>query len=123
MTKGLLVFGSKAGCTSYGFTGGSTNSSNNKTNNLVLQELEQRVKYLQRVINEPLDSSSEIVILGLANKEWALFSYSFSSYAMTSLALRDTAYKQRAAQIIKSAIDKVLDEIISGHFYLLIMGI
>jgi hypothetical protein len=80
------------------------------------QELEQRVNYLQRVINEPLDSSSEIVILGLANKEWALFSYSFSSYAMTSLALRDTAYKQRAAQIIKSAIDKVLDEIISGHF-------
>lgn len=79
-------------------------------------EITKRVNYLQRVIQEPLYPNSEIIQLGNTNYEFMLFSYSFSSYAMTNLAIRDTQYKKQAIQIIKSGIEKVQDYRVSSYY-------
>lgn len=70
----------------------------------------QRVNYLERVINEPLGNGSEISEIGNESYEWMLFSYSFSSYALTNIAIRDSSFKDRSSQIIKTAIERVLEE-------------
>ena len=79
-------------------------------------EINKRLKYLQRVIEQPLDENSEILKLGNESREWMLFSYSFSTYAMTNIALRNSAYKTRVSGTIKEAIEKVLkNEICSAY--------
>jgi len=80
------------------------------------KEIEKRINYLQRVINQPLVSGSEIMQLGYESYEFMLFSYSYSSYALTNLALRNTIYKKQAIDLIKESILKVLDyEIYSSY--------
>ena len=79
-------------------------------------EISKRVNYLERVIQEPLDSKSEIMILGYENPEWMLFSYSFSSFAFTNLAIRDTSFKKQAIHNIKTSIEKVLSSQIATPY-------
>jgi hypothetical protein len=58
-------------------------------------ELTRRVNYLQRIINEPLKPGYSIIALGNENYEWMLFSYSFSSYAITTNAIHDSSYRNQ----------------------------
>lgn len=74
------------------------------------EELTQRINYLERVISEPLESGNDINDLGALSYEWMLFSYSYSSYALTNIAFNDSSFKERAIQTIKVAIEKVLKE-------------
>ncbi len=80
------------------------------------KEINKRINYLQRVINQPLESNSEIMKLGLQNPEFMLFTYAFSSYALTNLAIKDSCYKTQAIQIIKESITKVLELKISRSY-------
>jgi len=79
-------------------------------------EINKRINYLQRVIEQPLDNNSDIVKLGKENKEWILFSYAFSTYALTNIAIKDSTYKERAVKIIKTAIQRATEESIYGSF-------
>jgi len=74
------------------------------------EQIYLRVNYLERVINEPLDQDSEIIQLGQESYEWMLFSYSYSTYALTNLALHDESYTERVTPIIKQAIKRTLEE-------------
>lgn len=73
-------------------------------------DLVQRVNYLERVINEPLQRGTDIYEIGNESYEWMLFSYSFSSFALTNIATQDSSFKSRSSQIIKNAIGRVLEE-------------
>lgn len=80
------------------------------------KEIEKRINYLQRVINQPLEPGSEIMQLGYESYEFMLFSYAYTSYAMTNLAIEDTIYRRQAIDLIKESIYKVLDfEIYSSY--------
>ncbi|MDR2956357.1 MAG: hypothetical protein LBV43_14890 [Prevotella sp.] len=80
------------------------------------EEINKRLNYLEQVINEPLDSDSEIMLLGLESHEFMMFSYSFATYAFTNLAIKDSTYIERIIPVIKESIVKVLDSKIF-HFY------
>ncbi len=80
------------------------------------KDITQRVNYLQRVIEEPLSYNSEIMQLSATNSEFILFSYAFTSYALTNIEVRDTSYRKRASKIIKTSILRVLDRQISSHY-------
>lgn len=69
-------------------------------------ELDFRINYLKKVIEEPFSNDSKIVKIGKESKEWMLFSYSFSTYAFTNIAKRDSTYKKIIVPIIKEAIIK-----------------
>lgn len=79
-------------------------------------EINKRVHYLERVINEPLGPGSEIMELGNEFYEWILFSYSFSSFAFTNIAIQDTSYKTQAIQNIKTSIERVFDYQITSPY-------
>ncbi len=74
------------------------------------KELKQRVNYLARVVNEPLEENYEIYELGYESSEFMLFTYSFSSYALTSIALKDKSYRKKATEIIGRSIVHVLNQ-------------
>lgn len=80
------------------------------------REIQKRVNYLKRIINQPLDENSEIVLLGYQNPEFMLFSYAYTSYAMTNLAIHDSIYKKDAIDLIKISITKVLDHKIASSY-------
>jgi len=73
------------------------------------EQIEKRLNYLQRVINQPLEQDSDIMLIGQESQEFMLFSYAFSSYAVTNLAVKDSSYKKQAVSLIKESIEKVLD--------------
>lgn len=79
-------------------------------------EIEKRLNYLKRVINQPLEKGSEIMQLGYENHEFMLFIYSYSTYALTNLAIRDSIYKNDAIKLIKESITKVLSYKISAPY-------
>lgn len=72
-------------------------------------EIEKRVNYLQRAIDQPFEPDSDIMLLGNESKEFMLFSYAYATYAMTNLAVRDTIYKNQAIDLISKSITKTLD--------------
>ncbi len=80
------------------------------------EEINKRLNYLERVINEPLDHGSQVMLLGYESYEFMLFSYSFATYSFTNLAVRDSACKEQVIPIIKESIIKTLDSKIS-RFY------
>lgn len=80
------------------------------------EEIDKRLNYLEKVINEPLESGSEVILLRHESHEFMLFSYSFATYAFTNLAVKDSTYKKRVVPIIKESISKALDPKIS-HYY------
>ena len=71
------------------------------------KEIQQRINFLHRVINQPLEHGYEIMQLGYESHEFMLFSYAFSSYAMTNLTIKDNSYKRQAINMIKESISKV----------------
>lgn len=73
------------------------------------EEIGKRLNYLERVVNEPLDDESEIMQLKHESYEFMLFSYAYTAYAATNIAIRDSIYKQRAIPLIKECIKKALD--------------
>lgn len=79
-------------------------------------EINKRLNYLEQVIQEPLNNNSEIALLGYESNEFMLFSYSFSTYAFTNLAIKDSTYKYRVAPLIRECITKVLDNRISSPY-------
>jgi hypothetical protein len=80
------------------------------------KEIEKRWNYLERVISEPQNESSEIRQLGKEFFEWEFFTYAFSTYAFTNLALHDSNYINRAEKNIKTCIDRVLGNRIARNF-------
>ena len=80
------------------------------------KEIEKRWNYLERVINEPQNESSEIRQLGKEFFEWEFFTYAFSTYAFTNLALHDSIYLERAEKNIKTCIERVLGNRIARNF-------
>lgn len=79
-------------------------------------DIASRVRYLQRVMESPRDPASDLSALGSVNAEWYLFSSSFTAYAMTNLAVRDTTYRPQAKRIIRAAITNVLRDDVSFRF-------
>ncbi len=73
-------------------------------------EINQRIKYLNHVIAQPLDKQSEILLLGDVNFEWILFTYAYSTYALFNLVEKDSSYSETYVPIIKVAIEKTLQE-------------
>lgn len=80
------------------------------------EEINKRLNYLERVVNEPLDNKSEIMQLRHESYEFMLFSYAYTAYAAKNIATRDTTYKQRAVSLIKECIDKALDSKIYSSY-------
>jgi hypothetical protein len=80
------------------------------------KEIDKRLNYLQRVIHQPLEAGSDIMNLGYESYEFMLFSYSFSTYALTNLAIRDSIYSKIASELIKESIFKVLDSKIASSY-------
>lgn len=79
-------------------------------------EIDKRLNYLQRVIDQPLDIGSDIFQLSYENPEFMLFTYSYSVYALTNLTIKDLSYKERSEIYIKEAIRKVLNEKIYSFY-------
>ncbi len=71
--------------------------------------INKRLNYLERVIYQPLESNSEVTLLGYENPEFMLFTYAYSVYAFTNVAIKDSTYKKRVVPLIKESILKVLD--------------
>lgn len=74
------------------------------------ENIEKRLNYLEKVINEPLEYNSEVGKLSEESYEFMLFTYSYSTYALTNLCMKDSAYKKRALPLIKECITKVIDK-------------
>jgi len=74
------------------------------------EDIKKRLNYLEKVINEPLNTNGEIYQLGYESYEFMLFSYAYSVYALTNLAVKDSVYKERAIPLIKECITKSLDK-------------
>lgn len=73
------------------------------------EEINERLNYLNRVISEPIEKGTEIRQIKYRSSEFLLFTYAFSSYAATNIAIHDTAYKHIAVRIIKECITKAMD--------------
>lgn len=70
------------------------------------EEIEKRLNYLERVIKQPLNANADIYKIGYESSEFMLFSYAYSVYALTNLAVKDPIYKERAIPLIKECITK-----------------
>lgn len=79
-------------------------------------EINKRLNYLERVINEPLDNNSEIVKLKYESSEFMLFTYAYSAYAFTNLIVRDSNYKSRLAPLIRECIEKSMAFVVSSQY-------
>lgn len=73
------------------------------------ENLNRRVNYLKRVLDEAASPTSDMVLISKENFEFPLFSYAFTSYAMTNLAFLNEEYIVRAEYVIKKSIEKVLE--------------
>lgn len=80
------------------------------------EEIDKRLNYLERVINEPLHPDRQIMQLKKESYEFMLFTYAYSTYAATNLAVKDSTYKQRIIPLIRESIIKTLDNKIN-HYY------
>lgn len=79
-------------------------------------EIDKRVNYLSRIINESLDGNSAVMKLGYESSEFMLFSYAYSTYAFTNLICRDSSYIERLVPLMKECIDKALDNTVSSQY-------
>ena len=68
--------------------------------------LRQKAHYLERIIRASEAEAPELAALG--NAEWSLFSLSFSVYAFTNMAQRDSSFRPEAAHYTALAIQKML---------------
>lgn len=70
------------------------------------KEILKRINYLQRVLCKSSDYSEFSNIM--MNDEWLLFSYSFTSFALTNIATKDSSFTSLNSKIINSLIKSVL---------------
>ena len=56
-------------------------------------ELHRKARYLERIISTPEAETPELLALG--NAEWSLFSMSYSVYAFTNMAQRDSSFRPK----------------------------
>ena len=68
--------------------------------------LRQKAHYLERIIRASEAEAPELAALG--NAEWSLFSLSFSVYAFTNMAQRDSSFRPEAAHYTALAIQNML---------------
>ena len=68
--------------------------------------LRQKAHYLEHIIRASEAEASELAALG--NAEWSLFSMSYSVYAFTNMAQRDSSFRPEAAHYTALAIQKML---------------
>lgn len=73
-------------------------------------EIDKRLNYLERVIYAPLDKDSEIARLRKESYEFMLFSYAYTAYAATNIAVNDSSYTPRSSLLIRECILKTLDK-------------
>ena len=71
------------------------------------KELGMRIKYLERVINSPLNDKNDLILIGYENPEWKLFSLSFTTYGFTNVALKDDSFKELAIEDIEKALSEL----------------
>ena len=76
--------------------------------------LRQKAHYLERIISSPEGEAPELAALG--NAEWSLFSMSYSVYAFTNMAQRDSSFRPEAARYTALAIQKMLTGTIAQAF-------
>lgn len=79
-------------------------------------ELNKRINYLEKFVNTPVNESIELKYLSMENYEFKLFAYSFTSFAMVNIALKDTSYTKRANNIIRNSVKAVLKPEISVDY-------
>ncbi|HAN78335.1 MAG TPA: hypothetical protein DCQ31_11500 [Bacteroidales bacterium] len=81
-------------------------SSINAQSKIELTDLQKKVNYLcTEIENFRCEDSDNIQLL---NGEWILFSQSFSSFALTNIALHDSSFKEKAVKHVNIAITNVL---------------
>ncbi|MBF9238019.1 hypothetical protein I2I05_11500 [Hymenobacter sp. BT683] len=76
--------------------------------------LRKKAHYLEQISNGTSAGAQDLTKLRELNPEWALFSLSFSVYALTNMAERDPNFRAEAALYIETAIQKALSSEISA---------
>lgn len=76
----------------------------------------QRVKYLERIVDIPFEKSDEVRALRFENPEWQLFTYSFATFAMANIALRDPSRTPELATHMRKAIDNCFSPVLASGF-------
>ena len=71
------------------------------------RNLDFRANYLERVVAESAFPDSEMNLIAKQNFEFPLFSYAFTSYAMTNMAFLDERNIAGAKAVIKKSIQRV----------------
>ncbi|WP_197062875.1 hypothetical protein [Hymenobacter sp. APR13] len=79
-------------------------------------ELNKRVRYLERVIEEGAGAGTDLASINSQNPEWALFSLSFTAYALASRAEQQPALRPEAARYVALAVAQVLQPAIRSTF-------
>lgn len=79
-------------------------------------EIRQRLSYLQIAVGQPLEPGSDVWQLRAENPEFMLFSYAFSAYAVTNIAIRDTSFRAEAVDLVEQCIRQVLTDEVAAVF-------
>ena len=79
-------------------------------------EINQRLAYLKTAAQQPLEPGSDVWQLRVENPEFMLFSYAFTAYAATNIAVQDSSYRAEAVDLIEQCIRQVLSEHVAGIF-------
>ncbi|WBA43488.1 hypothetical protein [Hymenobacter canadensis] len=79
-------------------------------------ELNKRVRYLERVIREGAGAGTDLAGINSQNPEWALFSLSFTAYALASRAQQQPALRPEAARYVAQAVAQALQPPIRSAF-------
>lgn len=80
------------------------------------EELRKKVNYLSKTIAEPLRGEHQLNQLRKENTEWALFTLSYSTFALTNISYLDTTYREEASALIDSSLQKALSKKIYNAF-------
>ncbi len=76
-------------------------------------EIVKRLNYLDRMLCRPEDNNSDLI---MQNPEWALFSYSFTTFAITNILKQDSTIKTRYVPMMRIIIEKTLKSNLSSKF-------
>ena len=79
-------------------------------------ELDKRVRYLERVIQEGAGVGTDLASINSQNPEWTLFSLSFSAYALASRAQQQPAFRPEAARYVAQAVAQMLQPPVRSAF-------
>lgn len=80
-------------------------------------DMQLKVNYLSRIIKEPFDKQQDIINIQNQNPEWALFSLSFSTFALTNISFIDITFRSQAIETIDSAIQKAMTYAIYKRYF------